>query len=204
MNNVRSSRPSSESAKSSRFCRGKAASFFRITDGATVPALIEAASLMISSQCSRMTSMRIGRPNRALDPLVCGGLLYRAETIILEIAQTRHEAKPEKMAQRENMIARAAGVRVMLFDGQRRAVMQKPVEDMGGLAHGGREDLAVKRTVLVGDMRVEEHSRIDAVFGVDVAGACAVCRPARKNWPSDDEVRRRPRSPPSARHGARR
>ena len=184
---MRSSRPSSESAKSSRLRLGNAASFFRMTDGATAPALIEAASLMISSQCSRMTSMRIGRLNRRLDPFVGGGFLNSAETIILEIAKARHEAESEEMAQREDVIVRSARVGIVLLDGQDGAVMQKAVEDMGSLAHGGRNDLAVKRPILIRNMRVEEHPRIDAVFGVDLAEAWPR-RPARKNWPSDDEV----------------
>ncbi len=77
------------------------------------------------------------------------------------------------MAQRENMIARPAGVRIMFLDGQRCAVMQEAVEDMGSLAHRGGKNLAVERSVLVGDMRVEEHPRINAVFGVDVAWSVA-------------------------------
>jgi hypothetical protein len=67
------------------------------------------------------------------------------------------------------MIACSSGVRVVLLDGQNGAVMQKPVENMGSLTHGGRNDLAVKRPILIRNMRVEEHPWIDAVFGVDLA-----------------------------------
>jgi hypothetical protein len=111
-----------------------------MTDGATTPALIDAASRMISSQCSRMTSMRIGRLNRvsipqSFDPFVSGGLLNGAETIILEVSKTRHEAESKEIAQGEDVIARAAGVGVMFLDDQGGSMVQK-LEDMGRLTHG--------------------------------------------------------------------
>ena len=71
------------------------------------------------------------------------------------------------------MIARAAGIGVMFLDDQGGSMVQKPVEDMGRLTHGGRNDLGVKRPILIGDMRIEEHPRVDAVFCVDLAGAMA-------------------------------
>ena len=54
---------------------------------------------------------------QAFDPFICGGIVDGAETIILEVAKARHEAKSEEMAQREDVIVRSAGVRVMLSIG---------------------------------------------------------------------------------------
>ena len=68
---------------------------------------------------------------QSFDPFVRGGLLNCAETIILEVSKTRHEAESKEIAQGEDVIARGAGVGVMFLHDQGGSMVQKPVEDMG-------------------------------------------------------------------------
>ena len=84
------------------------------------------------------------------------------------------------------MIDRAGGVGVVLTNVDRALMVQEPVQNMRGLAGVGRDDLGMERRVAIGDMGVELHARFRAVLGV-VVGA-RWCPPARKNWPSDDDV----------------
>ena len=65
------------------------------------------------------------------------------------------------------MIGEPGGVGVMLFDPQIGFVIQQAVEHMGGIPHGGADELAVKGGVLVRDVRVECRARLVAVAGID-------------------------------------
>ena len=53
------------------------------------------------------------------------------------------------------------------------AMVKQAVEDVGRFVRRGRDDGDVVRAVLIGDVSVKRKPRIDAVFGVEVAGAAA-------------------------------
>ena len=63
----------------------------------------------------------------------------------------RGEAEPEHMAEREHMIRDAAAVGVMDGDVDVAAVIQKPVDDVRGLAFGRGDDLRVEGGVAARD-----------------------------------------------------
>jgi len=56
----------------------------------------------------------------------------RPKTAVGEVAQARAEPEPEQSTEREDMIGRTARIGVMLVDGKRCAMMQEPVEHIGG------------------------------------------------------------------------
>ena len=72
------------------------------------------------------------------------------------------------------MIDRASGVGVVLADVDRAFVVHQSVENMRGLAGVRRDDLRVERRVAIGDVGVELHARLRAVFGVVVGRGFAL------------------------------
>ncbi|GHL84141.1 hypothetical protein ECZU36_58150 [Escherichia coli] len=85
------------------------------------------------------------------------------------------------------MIGEAGRVGVVLLDPQVGLVVQQAVEHIGGIADADIHHAGAERRVLVGDMGIEQPSRLATVLRVDVPGALAR-PPARKRWPSEDEV----------------
>ena len=59
----------------------------------------------------------------------------------------------------------------MLLDPQVRFMMGQPVENVGGVAHAGVDDLRAGGRVLIRDVGVGELAWFGPVFGIDVAGA---------------------------------
>ena len=96
------------------------------------------------------------------------------EPSIGEIADARREAEAQEAAQAEHMVDGAGGVGVMLANIERAFVMQQAVENMRRLAGVGGDDLGVERRIAIGDMGVELHARLRAVFGVVVGARFAV------------------------------
>ena len=79
-------------------------------------------------------------------------------------------------------------------------MIKQPVEDVHGFACSRRDHLGVERRVSVGQVGVEFDPRVVAVVGVEGLLALRPNPPARKNWPSDDDVRP---SPNNAASGSR-
>ena len=95
--------------------------------------------------------------------------------------------KPKQVHQCEHVVGEACCVGVVLFDPQVRLMIQQAVQHVGGIAHRGVDDLGVERCVLVGDVGVELHARLLAVFQVYLTGELPP-PPVLKFWPSDDDV----------------
>src|SRR5450755_233485 len=74
------------------------------------------------------------------------------------------------MAEREYMIGKASGVGVMLFDPKLGFLIEQPIEYIGRIASGRVDRGDVIATVLIGDMRVDEHARFIAVARVHMPG----------------------------------
>ena len=72
------------------------------------------------------------------------------------------------------MVDRAGGVGVVLANVERAFVVQQAVENVRRLAGVGGDDLGVERRVAIGDVGVELHARLRAVFGVVVGARFAV------------------------------
>jgi hypothetical protein len=92
------------------------------------------------------------------------------EPAVGEVANARREAESQEVAEAEHVIDGASRVGVVLTDIERAFVVHEAVENMGGLAGVGGDDLGIERRVAVGDMGVELYPRLGAVFGV-VVGA---------------------------------
>ena len=68
------------------------------------------------------------------------------------------------------MIGSAAGVRVVRFDLQQRAVVQQAVEDIRRLVMGRRHHLDTVGAVLIGEMGIEAEAGVVPIAGIDLAG----------------------------------
>ena len=77
------------------------------------------------------------------------------------------------MHQGKDVIGEAGRVGVVLLDPQVGLVVQQAVEHIGGIADADIHHAGAERRVLVGDMGVEQPSRLTAVLRVDVSGALA-------------------------------
>ena len=102
---------------------------------------------------------------------IAARLLDRIEFSILQSLYPRRETVAQEMAEPEDMIGSASRISIMVFDPEIRAmrVMVQAVEDIGSLTGRGGERPGVERAVLIRDMGIERHARIDAVFGVHIA-----------------------------------
>jgi len=89
---------------------------------------------------------------------------------VCEIADARRKQESQELAKAEHVIDRAGGVGVVLADVDRAFVVHEPVENMRRLAGVRRDDLGMERRVAIGDVGVELHPRLGAIFGV-VIGA---------------------------------
>jgi hypothetical protein len=85
----------------------------------------------------------------------------------------RGEAEPEQVAEREHMIRDAAAVGVMDGDVDVAAVIQKPVDDVRGLAFGRGDDLRVEGGVAARDEGVERDGRKRTFVRTDRSGDLA-------------------------------
>jgi len=69
------------------------------------------------------------------------------------------------------MVSEASRIRVVLFDPQIGFMVQETIEHIRGIANTDVDDLGAERCVLVGDVGIEQLSRLRAVLGIDVACA---------------------------------
>ena len=56
----------------------------------------------------------------------------------------------------------------MLFDPQVGFMVEQAVQHVGRVANSGIDDLRMKRSVLVREMRIEKNSWLTAVAGIDL------------------------------------
>ncbi len=77
------------------------------------------------------------------------------------------------MHQGKDVIGEAGRVGVVLLDPQVGLVVQQAVEHIGGIADADIHHAGAERRVLVGDMGIEQPSRLATVLRVDVPGALA-------------------------------
>ena len=84
-----------------------------------------------------------------------------------QVTDTRDEPEPEQRGHGKDVIGEPAGVGILLRDLPPGLVHQKPVQNVGCLAHGGRNVLGRKGAELVGDMGIGLEARLGAVFRVD-------------------------------------
>ncbi len=77
------------------------------------------------------------------------------------------------MHQGKDVIGEAGRVGVVLLDPQVGLVVQQAVEHIGGIADADIRHAGAERRVLVGDMGIEQPSRLATVLRVDVPGALA-------------------------------
>ena len=78
------------------------------------------------------------------------------------------------MAQTEDVIDRAGGIRRMFADHQFALMVEQAVEDMRGFAGIGGDDLGMERRKAVGDVGVEQHAGFGAVAGVAIGAGLAL------------------------------
>jgi hypothetical protein len=134
--------------------------------------LIEAASRNVSSQFSSLTID--GSSDHRRQGGIDGAAIGDVEPAIGEIANARREPKPHEMAQAEDMIDRAGRVGVMLADFKATFVMQQAVQNIRGFAGVSRDHVGVERRIAIGDVRVEFHARLRAIFGVVIGAGLAM------------------------------
>ena len=94
--------------------------------------------------------------------------IHDVQLAFLEITDTRREAVSQQMAEPEDVIGRAGGVGVVLADRDATFMLEQAVEHESRFADGGGNDLGVERGILVGDVRIEFHAWIAAVFGIGI------------------------------------
>ncbi|GAS59631.1 hypothetical protein NGUA37_02747 [Salmonella enterica] len=90
-----------------------------------------------------------------------------------EVADARREAEAQQVHQGKDAIGEAGRVGVVLLDPQVGLVVQQAVEHIGGIADADIHHAGAERRVLVGDMGIEQPSRLATVLRVDVPGALA-------------------------------
>lgn len=71
------------------------------------------------------------------------------------------------------MVGGTAGVGVVLGNGERRAMVEQPIENIRRFVRRRRDDGDMVGTMLVRDIGVEREAGIDTIAGVDLAGAVA-------------------------------
>ena len=100
-----------------------------------------------------------------------GGFLDRVKLAILQILDPGREPVSQQMAKTEHVIRRSCGVGVVLGDAEIGLVrvMVQPVEHIGRFAHRRRNDTRVERSIMAGDVRVDDRAGVDAIFGIDGA-----------------------------------
>ena len=140
-----------------------------------MPCLIELARRRMSSQWARTCLMFRVPPisGRSVGSLHA---LRHVQLGFAEVADARRETEAQQVHQGEDVIGEAGRVGVVLLDPQVGLVVQQAVEHIGGIAHADIHHAGAERRVLVGDMGVEQPSRLTAVLRVDVSGA----RPGRQ------------------------
>ena len=105
---------------------------------------------------------------------VIGGIALRdVELGVAQVADARREAEAQEVHQGEDVIGEAGRVGVVLLDPQVGLVVQQAVEHIGGIADATFTTRGAERRVLVGDMGIEQPSRLATVLRVDVPGALA-------------------------------
>src|SRR3546814_13437992 len=90
-----------------------------------------------------------------LDSLVRCRWIDRAQALVGEIAQSRHEAVPEQVKKGEYVIGGPAGVGVVLARAQAAPVKQQSVQHVGGFAGGRRDDPGVVCREVIGQAGVD-------------------------------------------------
>jgi hypothetical protein len=98
------------------------------------------------------------------------GVAMDIQALVGQITDAGRKAKAQQVHQAEHMVGEPGRVGVVLLDAQVRFVVQQAIQDMGGVAHCGIDDLGVERRVLVGDVGVKLHARFLAVFQVHLTG----------------------------------
>jgi hypothetical protein len=78
------------------------------------------------------------------------------------------------MTEAEHVIDRTSGVGVVLANVDRAFMVHQSVENVRGLASVGGDDLGIEWRVTVGDVRVEFHAGLRAVFCVVVGSGLAM------------------------------
>ena len=82
------------------------------------------------------------------------------EPAVLEVAQSGRKAEAEQGQQAEHLVGGTPGVGVVLDDAQPGAVLEQPVQHVRRLAGIGGDDLGVEGREAVGDVGVEQESRL--------------------------------------------
>lgn len=130
---------------------------------------IDAASRRISSQCAKVLHVDVAA-DQAGDSRVLLRVAADIQALVGQITDARGEAETEQMHQAEHMVGEAGRVGVVFLDPQVGLVIQQAVQDVGGVAHRGVDDLDVERRVLVVDVGVELHARFLTVLQVHLCG----------------------------------
>lgn len=85
------------------------------------------------------------------------------EPLVGQVTNTRCEAEAQKMAEGEDVVGETARIGVVLLDPQIGLMVEQAVENMCCVAGIRGDDLGIERRVLVGDVGIEEHSRLIAI-----------------------------------------
>ena len=127
-----------------------------------------------------MTRRSIAPADQGIERFVSRACADDIEPPVGEIANARREAESQQVAEAEHVIDRAGGVGVVLADVDRAFMVHQPVENVRGLAGVRGDDLGIERRVTIGDVGVELHARLRAVFGVVVGAGLAMSAGAEK------------------------
>ena len=73
------------------------------------------------------------------------------QALVGQVADARRKVEAEQRHEREEVIGEPSRVGVVLLNAQIGLVVQKAIEDMGGVAYRGINDLGVERRVLIGE-----------------------------------------------------
>ena len=73
------------------------------------------------------------------------------QALVGQVADARRKVEAEQMHEREDVIGEPSRVSVVFLNAQIGLVVQEAIEDVGGVAYRGINDLGVERRVLIGE-----------------------------------------------------
>ena len=97
-------------------------------------------------------------------------LAWHIKSFVGKIADAGRETKAQQMAECKDVIGEASGVGVVLLDPQIGLMVEQAIENMRGITGIRGDHLGIEGRVLVGDVGVEEHTRLIAVAEIDLPG----------------------------------
>jgi hypothetical protein len=86
----------------------------------------------------------------------CGGL-ERVELFVRQVANSGGKPCPQQMAESKHMVGKAGRIGVNLLDGKVSLMIQKAINDIGGVSGSCRDGLGIKGGVLIGNVGVEQR-----------------------------------------------